>query len=110
MFCVSEKQGPRLSLISSDQQLMNTSMSHDYAGQQFAFANIVRAIGQPFTIIPLSSLATTLLDPRYDCATRRRGTGLVMSKDHDQKVWERTELPFPSIVAYGDVDGGICSR
>ena len=72
-------------LVFATSSWMSTSMCHDYAGQQFAFANIVRAIGQPFTIIPLSSLATTLLDPRYDCATRRRGTGLVMSKDHDQK-------------------------
>jgi MFS transporter, DHA2 family, multidrug resistance protein len=52
-------------LVFATSSWMNTSMSHDYAGQQFAFANIVRAIGQPFTIIPLSSLATTLLDPKY---------------------------------------------
>jgi DHA2 family multidrug resistance protein len=34
---------------------MNTSMSHDYAGDQFMVANIVRALGQPFTIVPLSA-------------------------------------------------------
>jgi Na+/melibiose symporter-like transporter len=28
---------------------MNTSMSHDYAGDQFMVSNIVRALGQPFT-------------------------------------------------------------
>ena len=44
---------------------MNTSMSHDNAGDQFAVANAVRAIGQPFTIVPLASLATALLDPKY---------------------------------------------
>ena len=44
---------------------MNTSMSHDNAGDQFAIANTVRAIGQPFTIVPLASLGTALLDPKY---------------------------------------------
>jgi DHA2 family multidrug resistance protein len=43
---------------------MNTAMSHDYAGQQLAFANVVRALGQPFTIIPLASIATATLTPR----------------------------------------------
>jgi MFS transporter, DHA2 family, multidrug resistance protein len=42
---------------------MNTSMSHDYAGDQFMISNIVRALGQPFTIVPLSALATALLQP-----------------------------------------------
>jgi DHA2 family multidrug resistance protein len=51
-------------LVFATSSWMNTSMSHDYAGQQFAFANMVRAIGQPCTIIPLSSLAITLLDPK----------------------------------------------
>lgn len=37
---------------------MNTSMSHDNAGDQFAISNTIRAIGQPFTIVPLASLAT----------------------------------------------------
>lgn len=41
--------------------LMNTQMSHDYAGEQFVVANLVRALGQPFTIVPLSSLATVVL-------------------------------------------------
>jgi DHA2 family multidrug resistance protein len=43
---------------------MNTSMSHDYAGEQFMVSNIVRALGQPFTIVPLSALATGLLQPK----------------------------------------------
>ncbi len=44
---------------------MNTSMSHDNAGEQFAIANTVRAIGQPFTIVPLASLATAQLPTKY---------------------------------------------
>src|SRR5258708_26549800 len=43
---------------------MNASMSHDYAGDQFLVSNIVRALGQPFTIVPLSALATSILQPR----------------------------------------------
>jgi MFS transporter, DHA2 family, multidrug resistance protein len=43
---------------------MNSSMSHDYAGDQFIISNIVRALGQPFTIIPLSALATAILLPK----------------------------------------------
>jgi DHA2 family multidrug resistance protein len=43
---------------------MNTSMSHDYAGDQFVVSNIVRALGQPFTIVPLSALATSILQPK----------------------------------------------
>lgn len=42
---------------------MNTAMSHDYAGQQLAFANVIRALGQPLTIIPLASIATATLTP-----------------------------------------------
>jgi DHA2 family multidrug resistance protein len=43
---------------------MNTSMSHDYAGEQFMISNVVRALGQPFTIVPLSALATSILQPK----------------------------------------------
>jgi len=43
---------------------LNTGMPADYGGEQFAFANVVRALGQPFTIIPLASLATTALPPQ----------------------------------------------
>jgi MFS transporter, DHA2 family, multidrug resistance protein len=35
---------------------LNTSMSPDYAGDQFVFSNVIRALGQPFTIVPLSAL------------------------------------------------------
>jgi DHA2 family multidrug resistance protein len=44
---------------------MNTSMSHDNAGDQFAISNTIRAIGQPFTIVPLASLATAGLPAEY---------------------------------------------
>jgi DHA2 family multidrug resistance protein len=43
---------------------MNTSMSYDYAGNQFMISNTVRALGQPFTIVPLSALATALLQTK----------------------------------------------
>jgi DHA2 family multidrug resistance protein len=52
-------------LVFATSCLMNSGMSADYAGEQFAIANVVRAIGQPFTIIPLASLATTTLSPQY---------------------------------------------
>jgi len=40
---------------------MNISMSFDYAGDQLRFANIVRAFGQPFTIVPITGLAVATL-------------------------------------------------
>ncbi len=40
---------------------MNSYMSPDYGKQQFAVANIVRAFGQPFTIVPVTALATATL-------------------------------------------------
>lgn len=40
---------------------MNTSMSPDYSGQQFFTPNVIRSLGQPFTIVPLSALATSML-------------------------------------------------
>jgi DHA2 family multidrug resistance protein len=40
---------------------MNSGMSLDYEGPQFILANIVRSIGQPFTIVPVTSLATGML-------------------------------------------------
>jgi DHA2 family multidrug resistance protein len=43
---------------------MNISMSPDYAGPQFFWPNIVRSLGQPFTIVPLSALATSMLSPK----------------------------------------------
>jgi len=43
---------------------LNTAMSPDYAGDQFIFSNVIRALSQPFTIVPLSALATSLLQPK----------------------------------------------
>lgn len=37
---------------------MNAFMSHDYAGPQLIAAMLVRALGQPFIMVPLSSLST----------------------------------------------------
>jgi DHA2 family multidrug resistance protein len=36
----------------------NTHMSTQYGGPQFQLANVIRALGQPFTIVPLSAIAT----------------------------------------------------
>lgn len=43
---------------------MNTSMSFNTAGDQLMIANIVRAFGQPFTIVPVTALATATLAPK----------------------------------------------
>ena len=40
---------------------MNSYMSPLYGKDQFIWANIVRAIGQPFTIVPVTALATATL-------------------------------------------------
>ena len=40
---------------------MNSFMTADYAKDQFIWANIVRALGQPFTIVPVTGLATATL-------------------------------------------------
>ena len=40
---------------------MNSYMSPDYGKDQFIVANIVRAFGQPFTIVPVTALATATL-------------------------------------------------
>jgi MFS transporter, DHA2 family, multidrug resistance protein len=37
---------------------LNAYMNPDFGGPQFQIANVIRAIGQPFTIVPLSALAT----------------------------------------------------
>ncbi len=37
---------------------MNAFVSHDYSGPQLIAAMLVRAIGQPFIMVPLSSLST----------------------------------------------------
>ena len=40
---------------------MNSYMSPLYGKDQFIWANVVRAIGQPFTIVPVTALATATL-------------------------------------------------
>jgi MFS transporter, DHA2 family, multidrug resistance protein len=37
---------------------LNTHMNPDFGGPQFQIANLIRALGQPFTIVPLSAIAT----------------------------------------------------
>ncbi len=41
--------------------LMNSFMSADYSGDQFRLSLLIRAIGQPFVMVPLSVLATAKL-------------------------------------------------
>jgi DHA2 family multidrug resistance protein len=43
---------------------MNSFMTADYAMPEFIIANIVRAIGQPFTIVPVTGLALATLAPK----------------------------------------------
>jgi DHA2 family multidrug resistance protein len=45
-------------LIFGGSCFLNTHMNPEFGGPQFQFANIIRALGQPFTIVPLSALAT----------------------------------------------------
>ncbi len=40
---------------------MNAFMDADYAKDQFIWANVVRALGQPFTIVPITGLAMATL-------------------------------------------------
>lgn len=49
------------SLLFAASCFMNSYMSPDYAKPQFIWANIVRALGQPFTIVPVTALATATL-------------------------------------------------
>jgi DHA2 family multidrug resistance protein len=37
---------------------MNSFMSHDYAADQLVLSMVIRALGQPFIMVPLSSLST----------------------------------------------------
>ena len=53
---------------------MNTVMSRDTAGDQLMIANIVRAFGQPFTIVPVTGLAVATLAPKDAAAVRRSST------------------------------------
>lgn len=41
--------------------LMNAYMDFDYAGHQYVIANVIRAMGQPFTIVPVIGLATSTI-------------------------------------------------
>ncbi|MEH2364795.1 MDR family MFS transporter [Nostoc sp.] len=41
--------------------LMNSTMTHDTGSDQLVISNIVRALGQPFILTPLSAIATTSL-------------------------------------------------
>jgi DHA2 family multidrug resistance protein len=43
---------------------MNTVMSSNTAGDQLTIANLVRAFGQPFTIVPVTGLAIATLAPK----------------------------------------------
>jgi MFS transporter, DHA2 family, multidrug resistance protein len=45
-------------LIFGGSCLLNIDMNPDFGGPQFQIANIIRALGQPFTIVPLSVVAT----------------------------------------------------
>jgi DHA2 family multidrug resistance protein len=48
-------------VVFASSSFLNVQMSKDYAYDQLVFANIVRAFGQPFTIVPLTILATAML-------------------------------------------------
>src|ERR1700751_3233926 len=45
-------------LIFGGSCLLNIYMNPDFGGPQFQIGNIIRALGQPFTIVPLSAVAT----------------------------------------------------
>src|ERR1700736_217155 len=45
-------------LIFGGSCLLNIHMNPDFGGPQFQIGNVIRALGQPFTIVPLSALAT----------------------------------------------------
>jgi DHA2 family multidrug resistance protein len=49
------------SLIFAYSCYMNVYMSPDYAKDQFIYANVVRSLGQPFTIVPVTTLAVATL-------------------------------------------------
>jgi DHA2 family multidrug resistance protein len=52
------------SLIFAYSCYLNAYMTPEYGKDQFMFANIVRALGQPFTIVPVTQLAIAGLAPR----------------------------------------------
>jgi DHA2 family multidrug resistance protein len=45
-------------LIFGGNCLLNIHMNPDFGGPQFQIGNVIRALGQPFTIVPLSAVAT----------------------------------------------------
>ena len=49
------------SLIFAYSCYLNVYMTPNYGKDQFIFANIIRAFGQPFTIVPVTALATATL-------------------------------------------------
>ena len=49
------------SLLFAASCFMNGWMDYNYAKDQFIWANVVRALGQPFTIVPITGLATATL-------------------------------------------------
>ncbi len=52
------------SLLFAASCFMNCFMSYDYGKDQFIWANIIRAFGQPFTIVPVTGLALATLAPK----------------------------------------------
>ena len=52
------------SLVFAYSCYLDVYVSPDYGKDQFIFANIVRAFGQPFTIVPVTALATATLAPQ----------------------------------------------
>ncbi len=52
------------SIIFATSCFMSSFMSYDYAYDQFITSNVVRAFGQPFTIVPVTTLALATLAPK----------------------------------------------
>ena len=50
-----------LSSSAMRQAALNIHINPEFGGPQFQIGNSVRALGQPFTIVPLSALATARL-------------------------------------------------
>lgn len=47
---------------------MNSQMTADYAGQQMIASQVVRALGQPFILVPIGMLATMHLKPHENAS------------------------------------------
>lgn len=52
------------SLVFAGSCFLNSYMSFDYGKDQLIFANVVRALGQPFTIVPITGLALATIAPK----------------------------------------------